>query len=272
MHPRALLRKYGYTPRKRLGQHFLTDSAAAARIARLAADAGDAAIVEIGAGTGTLTGALLDLDADVTAIELDPAMVRILTDRKDLSRAAIVHADALSFDYAPIAARGRWRVTGNLPYNVATPLVLKFVEMRDGPEAMIVMVQKDVAERFAARPGNASYGSLSIALQYAMDVRRAFTLPPSRFYPQPKVDSAVVELRRLPRPAVAVRDEHRFLQVVRAAFAYRRKTLANSVALALGCERASVTSALLELNYDPEIRGEQLDLAGFARLADCLPA
>ncbi len=134
------------------------------------------------------------------------------------------------------------------------------------------MVQKEVAERFSARPATPAYGSLSVAVQYAMHVEKAFTLKPGAFYPRPKIDSTVVRLVRRAVPAVQVADEHRFLQVVRAAFAYRRKTLANSLALSLGVQRAAVAQVLQQIGLDTEIRGEQLAIADFARLTDHLRA
>ncbi len=270
MHPRELLRRFGYRPKKRLGQNFLMDSAAAARIAQLAVPASRARILEIGAGTGALTRALLDAHAEVTAVELDEDMVRILRSRDDLSAATIVHADALTFDYAAFAARKPWCVTGNLPYNIATPLIMRFIEMAGGPKTLVVMIQKDVANRLGAKPGTRAYGSLSVAVQYAMHVERAFTLAPRSFYPQPKVYSTVVRLQRREQPAVSVADEARFLQVVRGAFAYRRKTLANSLSLALKIERQAVTNVLRQLDYDTEIRGEQLAIGDFAKIADAL--
>lgn len=274
-HPKALLEQFGYRPKKRLGQNFLMDAAAASRIADLVVEDSPREsfrILEIGPGTGALTQALLNVHDDVSALDIDPDMVRILRSREELRGAHIIEADALTFDYAQFAADRPWRVTGNLPYNVATPLIMQFVEMRSGPQCLIVMVQKEVADRFAAKPGTPAYGSLSVAVQYAMRVEKAFTLKPGAFYPRPKIDSTVVRLTRRPEPAVNVRDEHRFLQVVRAAFAYRRKTLANSVSLALGVPRGTIAQALQQSGLDTEIRGEQLGLTDFARLADHLPA
>lgn len=277
MHPRALLEQFGYRPKKRLGQNFLMDAGAAARIARLVCEdpspLGEGfRVLEIGPGTGQLTQALIEIHADVTAIDIDPDMVRILRSRPELARAHVVEADALTFDYESFASGAPWRMTGNLPYNVATPLVMRLVEMRNGPQTLVVMVQKEVAERFGARPGTRAYGSLSVAVQYAMQVERAFTLGPGAFYPRPKIDSTVVRLRRRDVPAAQPADEHWFLQVVRAAFAYRRKTLANSLSLALGVQRAAVAQALNDIGLDMEIRGEQLSIADFARLSDRLRA
>lgn len=142
--------------------------------------------------------------------------------------------------------------------------------MQGGPDAMTVMVQKDVADRFAATPGTPAYGSLSVAVQYGMHVERAFTLSPGSFFPKPKVDSTVVRLSRRPEPAVRPRDPSIFWKVVRGAFAYRRKTLANSLSLALDLDRERILRALQSSNLSPELRGERLDLGDFARLADAL--
>lgn len=272
MNPRALLEQFGYRPKKRLGQNFLMDAGVAARIADLTVGDGAERILEIGPGTGQLTQALLALHADVTVIEVDPDMVRILQSRPELSAAQIVQADARTFDYTNFAGARKWRMTGNLPYNVATPLIMQLIEMHNGPELLVVMVQKEVADRFLARPATPAYGSLSVAVQYAMNAEKVFTLKPGAFYPRPKIDSTVVRLARRSRPAVQVADEHRFLQVVRAAFAYRRKTLANSLSLALGVQRRSVAQALEHIGLDTELRGEQLAIADFARLSDHLPA
>lgn len=269
--PRALLAKSGLRPKKRYGQNFLVNAATARRIARLSIEGAPAppSIVEIGAGTGTLTRALLEEGAHVTAIEIDSELVRILRERDDLSEASVAEADALTFDYAAIAAP-QWRVAGNLPYNIATPLLLRLIEMPAGPQTLTVMVQRDVAERFAAVPGTPAYGSLTVAAQYATIVERCFSLPPGAFYPAPKVHSSVIRLTRRDRPAVAVRDLERFWKVVRGAFAYRRKTLANSLSIALHCDRRVIVQALVACNLPTEIRGERLNLGDFARLADAL--
>ncbi|HET9097663.1 MAG TPA: 16S rRNA (adenine(1518)-N(6)/adenine(1519)-N(6))-dimethyltransferase RsmA [Candidatus Baltobacteraceae bacterium] len=276
MHPKALLDRFGYRPKKRFGQNFLMDAGAASRIAQIVTEGSPESepfrVIEIGPGTGALTEALLLAHADVTALDVDPDMIRILRSREELAGAHIIEADALSFDYTEFAGGKPWRVTGNLPYNIATPLIMRFIEMQNGPQMLVVMVQKEVADRFAAKPASAAYGSLSVAVQYAMNVEKTLTLKPGAFYPRPKIDSTVVRLTRRTQPAVGVGDEHRFLQVVRAAFAYRRKTLANSLSLALGVQRAAVAQALQQLGLDTEIRGEQLGLADFARLADRLPA
>jgi len=270
--PRELLAKAGLRPRKRYGQNFLVNTAAARRIAQCCLEGAPKhlPVVEIGAGTGTLTLELLQCGAALTAIEIDPGLVDVLRSRPDLADAKIVEADALTFDYDARSQDPRWRVAGNLPYNIATPLIMRLIEMDSGPESLTVMVQKDVAQRFGAAPATAAYGSLSVAVQFAMHVERAFTLPPRAFYPAPKVDSTVVRLIRRAAPAVRVRDIGLFWKVVRGAFAYRRKTLPNTLALALGLERAGIVRALELCNLSPELRGERLALGDFARLADAL--
>ncbi|MBV9332886.1 MAG: ribosomal RNA small subunit methyltransferase A [Candidatus Eremiobacteraeota bacterium] len=250
----------------------MRDASALREIAHLALRSAPAhaRTLEIGAGTGALTLTLLQAGAQLTAIEIDPQLVAHLRGRKDLAAAQIVQADGLTFDYASWAGGRPWIVAGNLPYNVATPIILRLIEMERGPQALTVMVQKDVADRFVARPGTPEYGSLSVAVQYAMQVERAFTLAPGSFFPKPKVHSTVVRLSRRCEPAVHPRDPAIFWKVVRGAFAYRRKTLANSLMLALDFDRERILRALESSNLSPELRGERLDLGDFARLADAL--
>lgn len=257
-------------PKKSLGQNFLVDGATAARIARLAVDAPGDRVLEVGAGTGSLTAALLAAGANLTAFDLDAQLLEILRSRDDLAAVQLAQADALSFDYAAYAGDAEWRVAGNLPYNVATPLLLKLAALERPPERIVAMIQKDVADRLLAQPGTAAYGSLTVALAVTMRAERAFNVAPGQFFPRPKVVSSVVVLHRLATPRVAARDRRHFEQVVRGAFAYRRKTLVNSLALALDLPRERIASALLALRLDADIRGEALDLGTFAALADAL--
>jgi 16S rRNA (adenine1518-N6/adenine1519-N6)-dimethyltransferase len=268
--PRKLLAARDLRPKKKFGQNFLMDAAAARRIAELCVTQRDDLVVEVGPGTGSLTQALLAVGGRVIAVEIDTELVGVLRGRADLAAAAFIEADALVFDFEQAAQGRRWCASGNLPYNIATPLILRWLESPAPPERIVVMVQREVAERFTAAPATPAYGSLSIAVQYAMHVRPAFTLGPQAFHPKPKVDSAVVVMERREHPAVTVRDRALFLKVVRAAFAYRRKTLANSLSLALGIERPRTQLALTHLGYDMEIRGEQLDMEAFGVLADTL--
>jgi 16S rRNA (adenine1518-N6/adenine1519-N6)-dimethyltransferase len=263
-----LLAAHGLRPKKRLGQNFLMDGGAAKRIAVACVSGTTSRVIEIGAGTGALTLALLACGATVTALEIDPDLIGILKEREDLAPARIVQADAMRFDFDGETGDEAWVAAGNLPYNIATGLIASWLEVRNPPERIVAMVQRDVADRLTAKPSTPQYGSLSLLAQYWTKPTRAFTLGPNVFYPKPGVESAVVILERRTEPAVSVRDRALFLQVVRAAFAYRRKTLANSLSLALGIERARTQSALARSNIDTEIRAEQLDLGAFAALAD----
>jgi len=267
-----MLAARGLRPKKRLGQNFLMDGGALRRIAVLCVREPGERIIEVGAGTGALTRALLELGARLTALEIDPELVATLCEQSDLAGAEIVEADALAYDFDRAAETRTWCAAGNLPYNIATPLIARWLQLRHPPTRIVAMLQRDVADRLTARPGTPQYGSLSLIVAYAMTVRRVFVLPPSAFYPQPKVESAVVVMERLAEPAVAVGDPARLRQVVRGAFAYRRKTLANSLMLALGIERTRTQNALAVLDVDTEIRAEQLDLGVFAALADLLGA
>ena len=257
-------------PKKRFGQNFLTDTSAAKRIAAACVPPPVTRVIEVGSGTGVLTHALLALGARLCAIEIDRDLVEILRERADLSAARIVCADALTFDYTEAAAGEPWCAAGNLPYNIATPLITGWLGAADPPQRIVAMVQRDVADRFTAKPSTPAYGSLTLFTNYWATVTRAFVLGPGAFYPRPKVDSAVVILERRSHPAVSVRDRALLLQVVRGAFAYRRKTLANSLSLALGIDRTRTQAALGALNLDTEIRAEQLDLGAFGALADRL--
>ena len=246
------------------------DGKTSARIARLAVDAPGDRVLEIGAGTGALTAALVALGADVTAFDVDPDMVGVLQARADLQGIDVRQADALTFDYTAWAGDRPWRAAGNLPYNVGTPTLVLLAGLPHPPERIVAMLQKDVADRLLAKPGTAQYGSLTIAVGLTMEVQRALTVPPSAFYPQPGVVSSVVVLRRRERLAADVRDRKHFEQVVRAAFAYRRKTLANSLALAGLASREQAVAALEAMGRNASVRAEALAPHEFVALTDAL--
>jgi 16S rRNA (adenine1518-N6/adenine1519-N6)-dimethyltransferase len=157
------------------------DGGAVKRIAALCAPVASERVFEVGAGTGALTKALLDCDAEVTALEIDPDLIAILRERDDLARATILEADALAFDFDAATGDGDWCAAGNLPYNIATPLVLRWLALAHPPKRIVAMLQRDVAERLTARPSTPQYGSLTLFVGYAMDVRRAFVLGPNVF-------------------------------------------------------------------------------------------
>ncbi len=247
------------------------DAGAAARIAKLAVgDDATLPLIEVGPGTGALTRALLGAGARPQLIEIDPDMVAILRGEAEFQGLSIYEADALTFDYSRIAADGAWLATGNLPYNIGTPLLMQWVESPQPPLRIVAMLQRDVADRIVAKPNSAQYGSLAISCQISMDVQRAFILGPQVFYPRPKVDSAVVVLQRRATPAIAPELIAPTRALARAAFAYRRKTFSNSVVLSNVCSREQIAEVLTKLGFDSRVRGEELSLQQFAAIAEGL--
>ena len=253
--------------RRALGQHFLRDAVVARAIVDLLAPTAADLVVEIGPGEGALTDALVRRVGHVIALEIDHGLVERL--RRRLPAVEVTEADARTWDYGGLERPpgGRVLVVGNLPYSVGKPILQALVEARTAIDDMALMLQLEVAERVAAPPGGKTYGSLSVLTQLYCDVRLALRVPPGAFRPPPKVDSAVLRLRPLPAPRVAVRDEARFHTVVRAAFAQRRKTLANALAAGLGLSAVHAREAAASAGIDPGRRAETLDLKEFAELA-----
>jgi len=253
--------------RRALGQHFLRDPAIARAIVDVVAPTASDRVVEIGPGEGALTGELARRAGHVVAIEVDHELAARV--RARFPGVEVVEADARTWDYATLEAApgGRVLVVGNLPYSVSKPIVMSLVTARAAVDEMALMLQREVAERLAASPGNKTYGSLSVFTQLACEVRIALRVPPGAFRPPPKVESAVVHLVVQRAPRVRIEDEHRFHVVVRAAFAHRRKTLGNALARTLGLPVERVRAAAEAADIDPGRRAETLDLAEFARLA-----
>jgi 16S rRNA (adenine1518-N6/adenine1519-N6)-dimethyltransferase len=272
------------TRRRALGQHFLRDPQTARAIVDLVAPSPADLVVEIGPGRGALTGELATRAGRVLALEVDRDLVGRLRER--FPAVEVLQADARTFDYtalgpppaasaatppAPAAAAapspgGRVLVVGNLPYSVGKPILLALVAAGRAIDEMALMLQREVAERVAAAPGGRTYGSLSVLTQAACDVRVAFTVAPGAFRPPPKVESAVLHLRVLPEPRVPAEHARRFRAVVRAAFAQRRKTLANALAGSLGHPVDHVRRILEDVRIDPARRAETLTIPEFVRL------
>jgi 16S rRNA (adenine1518-N6/adenine1519-N6)-dimethyltransferase len=232
--------------------------------------------VEIGPGTGVLTEAMLGTGASVLAVELDRDLAQALSDRLGNNpRLSLRLADALQFDFDQALRddprRGRARVVANIPYYITTPLILRLVCRRELFEAVLLTVQREVAERLSAAPGGKSYGSLTLACQYRAAIRSVFSIPRTAFHPVPEVDSALVRLDLLDAPRVSVADPQRLFAVIRAAFGVRRKTLRNALCRA-GWPAPVVEAALGRVGVDARRRGETLTLEEFGRLSDALPA
>ncbi len=264
--PRALLDRYGLRAKKSWGQNFLGDEAILDRIAALAAPGAGERVVELGAGLGHLTARLLARGAEVIAVERDRDMARVL--RGELAdRIALLEADAASLDYAALSPGGPVAVAGNLPYHLTSPILFALLDQAPRIRRAVFLLQREVAERLAAAPGEADWGLPSVLLQREADVSIELTVPPGAFFPPPRVHSAVVLARfRPPAAAAAVAEPARFRRLVRAGFAQRRKTLRNALAAAEIVPAERLAAALAAAGIDPGRRGETLTVAEWAAL------
>ena len=250
---RALAERLGVRPTKTLGQNFVHDGGTVRKIVRQAAVREGEHVVEVGPGLGSLTLGLLEVGAHVVAVEIDPVLADALP--------ATVAAHQLPGP-APTA------LVANLPYNVSVPVLLTFLERFASLERALVMVQAEVADRLAAPPGSRTYGIPSVKAAWYAAARRTATIGRTVFWPEPNVDSALVELvRREPPPTTASREQ--VFAVVDAAFAQRRKMLRSALAGHAGSS-AAAARALEAAGVDPQARGERLDVADFARVAEAL--
>jgi len=263
---RALLAEHGLRTSRRFGQHFLADPNTARRIVRLAGvEAGDP-VLEIGPGLGSLTLALRERGCDVLALEVDRKLANVLEEvvaGDDGVR--VVTGDALAVDLDALLGSRPWRCVSNLPYNVATPVVIRLLEQAPSVSAALVMVQREAADRLVAGPGSAAYGAVSVRVAYYADARIVGMVPRSVFVPVPKVDSALVELVRRDAPPVDVPSRERLFALVRAGFAHRRKMLRRTLRPVLG-ERA--VHVLTNAGVDPGARAESLGIVEWAALAN----
>ncbi|WP_259780153.1 16S rRNA (adenine(1518)-N(6)/adenine(1519)-N(6))-dimethyltransferase RsmA [Aestuariispira ectoiniformans] len=261
---REVIANHGLAAQKRLGQNFLLDLNLTRKIARCAGDLSQGTVFEVGPGPGGLTRALLlEGAASVIAIEKDPRCQAALAEINEASegRLQVIEADALTIDIASMGDAPR-RVVANLPYNVATPLLIGWLKQAEAVQSMTLMFQKEVAERIVAAPGESGYSRLSVLSNWRCDTRFELVLPPRAFTPPPKVDSAVVTLIPLAEPRFPCRLED-METVTAAAFGQRRKMLRRSLKT-LGVD----TEALLEkTGIDPTARAETLTVEQFAALA-----
>jgi 16S rRNA (adenine1518-N6/adenine1519-N6)-dimethyltransferase len=274
---RGILEKYGFSFKKSLGQNFLIDTNILKRIVDFAELDEDTGAIEIGPGIGALTEQLARSSKKVVAFEIDQRLLPILAETlSPYSNVKVIHQDVLKADVAKVIDEEftdckDLMVVANLPYYVTTPIIMKIIEEHLPIRGIVVMLQKEVADRISAKPGTKDYGSLSIAIQYYTKAETVMIVPKTVFVPQPNVDSAVVRLTRLEEPSVSVKDEEFFFQVTRASFAQRRKTLLNNLTSQLpdGKEKKEdIIVALNESGIDPGRRGETLSLEEFARLSD----
>jgi 16S rRNA (adenine1518-N6/adenine1519-N6)-dimethyltransferase len=277
---RGILEKYGFSFKKSLGQNFLIDTNILKRIVDFAdLKEEETGAIEIGPGIGALTEQLARSSKKVVAFEIDQRLLPILAETlSPYSNIKVIHQDVLKADVAKVideefSDAKDIMVVANLPYYVTTPIIMKLLEEQLPIRGIVVMLQKEVADRISAKPGTKDYGSLSIAIQYYTKPEIVMIVPKTVFVPQPNVDSAVIRLTRLEEPAVKVKDEAFFFQVTKASFAQRRKTLLNNLTSQLPDgkqKKEEILEALHTSGIEPARRGETLSLDEFAQLSDKL--
>jgi 16S rRNA (adenine1518-N6/adenine1519-N6)-dimethyltransferase len=269
-----ILRRRGLRPNRRLGQNFLVDANILAKVVETGEVGPEDGVLEIGPGLGALTRRLAAAARQVLAVEIDAGLHAALTEETaaDLPNVRILHADFLALDLEaciPDAlGPGRHPVVANIPYSITSPVVIRLLERRALFDRIVLMVQREVADRLQAAPGSSEYGSLTLFVRLHADVRRAAIVPRRAFLPAPEVDSAIVRLDVLAEPRYPDLEPERYLAVVHAAFQQRRKSLANALTgPALGWSREQALAALAAAGIDPARRGETLTPEEFAALA-----
>jgi 16S rRNA (adenine1518-N6/adenine1519-N6)-dimethyltransferase len=261
-HPIPAGRNAQHRPRKRFGQNFLVDRSVIDRIVNAIGPRPEDRIIEIGPGHGALTNALLEAVPRLEAVEIDRDLAAELAQMHAPERLQIHIADALKFDFG--AGSGKFRVVGNLPYNISSPLLFHLLEYADRIDDIHVMLQKEVVDRMIAHPGTREYGRISVMLGYRFRIERLFKVAPGSFRPIPKVDSAVARLRPHSVLPCVADDPALFARVVALAFGQRRKTLRNALST------IADDAALKRAAIDPQARGETLSLEQFVTLSNAL--
>jgi 16S rRNA (adenine1518-N6/adenine1519-N6)-dimethyltransferase len=266
---RDLLARYGVRPSQARGQNFVVDPNTVRRVARLAGVGSGDRVVEIGAGVGSLTLALAETGAAVTAIEVDPRLLPALREVAEPAGVTVVEGDALRLEWSDLLGDEEWVLVANLPYNIATPLIAQLLDEVPAIARMVVMVQWEVGERLASGVGDDAYGAVSVKVASWGGARGGGRGAPPGVWAEPKVESALVDIRRLPPETRAVTlgdvDREWLFRLVGAGFGQRRKMLRRSLAGLVTAEQ------LAAAGVRPDARAEELDLAAWARLARCTP-
>lgn len=273
---KEILNKYGFSFKKSLGQNFIIDTNILTNILKAAGVTEDVGVIEIGPGIGALTEQIAKQAERVVAFELDQRLGPILEDTlKPYPNVNIIFQDVLKADLNEVMNEHfqqteQVKVVANLPYYVTTPILMRLLMANVSIDSITVMIQKEVADRMAAKPNTKSYGSLSIAVQYYTEAHVALHVPKTVFMPQPNVDSAVLHLQLREKPLVEVADESFFFDLVQASFAQRRKTLRNNLARHFKDKftKESLEEKLNSMDIDGRRRAESLTIEEFARLAN----
>ncbi len=271
---KAIKEAFDFEMAKGLGQNFLIDESMIDRIVEGAGLAPGDQVLEIGPGMGVLTDAMAEVADRVVAVEIDDRLIPILADTlSHRDNVEVVHGDVLALDLAAVLEAHFTKppkVVANLPYYITTPIIMRFLEEGLDVTDLIVMVQKEVADRIIASPGNKTYGALSVAVQYYAEAEKLFRVPRSVFMPQPGVDSMVIRLRIRQERAVDVISRKAFFRVVKAAFGQRRKTLLNALSAGLELEKSALDEVFTAVAIDSRRRAETLSMDDFAALTNGL--
>jgi 16S rRNA (adenine1518-N6/adenine1519-N6)-dimethyltransferase len=269
---RAALRESEFRPSKRLGQNFLVHEHVLQAIVDLLALKTDDLVLEIGPGLGALTRRLVDRAGAVWAVEVDPFLIRRLQ-QSDLfadPKFHLISGDILKVPLAEILPKDKIKLIGNLPYSISTPVLFRVLELRDYFSSIVLMVQKEVAERIASAPGTKAYGTLSVWCQIHGQVMQKIQVSPEAFFPRPKVRSTILKMELYPRPRVPAHEMQVLRGLLRAAFGQRRKTLGNVIGKWLKSGRDDVEEFLGSQNIDSQRRGETLSIDNFIDLTHAL--
>ena len=275
MNLKDTLQKHNFKFKKKFGQNFITDGNLLQKIVDAGEVGPDDVIIEVGPGAATLTKALARQAKAVISIEIDGDLIPIIEETMaEFDNFYLVQGDALRLDLDALIAEKlgaphRCKVIANLPYYITTPLVMHFLEQGFSIDRIVIMVQKEVAERFTAQPGTKDYGAITVSLQYYGAVRNAFLVPRQMFIPQPDVDSAVVDIMPWMEKPLQADDEALFHRLVKAAFGQRRKTLNNALKT-LTLDTPLLQSALTACDIDGTRRGETLSVAEFVALSNAI--
>lgn len=267
-----ILDKYGFKFSKRLGQNFLIDGNIINKIADTAGLDENSGVLEIGPGFGTLTQVLCSKAKKVVSIEIDKSLERVHKETLNYDNLKVIYEDFMKIDVNKLIHEEfeglDVKIVANLPYYITTPIIMKILEERYKISKIVVMVQKEVAQRLNSLPGSKEYGAITLAVQYRADTNIAMIVPNTVFMPRPKVDSAVIEFNILNTPRIEVQDEILLFNVIKASFGQRRKTLLNGLSNNLKISKDTVKEALANAGIDPGIRGETLGLNEFGRISD----
>lgn len=264
---------FGFDFSKGLGQNFLTDASVLEKISDAAS--GVDGVLEIGPGFGVLTKVLSRNYKKVVSVEIDKSLMNVLSYTLDeCKNVKIINEDFMKLNLNKLMAEEfeskKISVAANLPYYITTPIVTELIEGKYNLKNIVVMVQKEVAERFCAKPGTKEYGAISVLCAYYTKPEIICKVPASSFFPAPKVDSAVVCMRVCDEPNVKVKDEKLFFRIVKASFAQRRKTLLNCLANGFGTNKADIEKILIEAGIEPSIRGEKLGIDEFGKICNIM--